>query len=559
MRHSLRNQLIATLSLALVLNACRANVITPDQATNGGCTDNGNGTMDCKTMRFGEESLDSDSSDIDVITPSPETEASGNETVADPVEDESTSDEDDTDSNSGNGSGNASTGGGGNGGGGGGNILGAFGNALDGLYKGILGGLDSLFGNSKKKKKEKEREIQRKVAEAANVAQQVAELGQSAEENYREDTQAIRTIGNGSNYDPKELDDQIRAKARDHDEGIDSLGGETPELNPQDPPLPSSRDNSDKSCHQLRDCDRSTPEQKKVHNTKDYIEGAREHVKENFTGNERKAREGILNTAESTADAAEKSYAKGDSELGDQLVDLSLKLTDFAISSIPIAGDIYTIANAIAGENFITGEPISKEQAVIDITISVLSLASGGIVGVAGDLNKGKKILEVAAEEALEKKVKEELGEEAAEAAIKRQVKEQSERRAKDIEEGLKDAEKELETKKNLEKGLAEGKERNPLPDNEAFHYDNKIKGQIDRRGWTEESVNDTLRNPDRTVKTRDTRNNPSTGTRNDDPATAYFDKDGNYVVRNDTNGNIVQVSDKNDPNWITNLPPPKE
>lgn len=39
-------------------------------------------------------------------------------------------------------------------------------------------------------------------------------------------------------------------------------------------------------------------------------------------------------------------------------------------------------------------------------------------------------------------------------------------------------------------------------------------------------------------------------GTKNDDPATMYFDKDGNYVVRNDRTGDIVQVSNKNDPTW---------
>lgn len=33
-------------------------------------------------------------------------------------------------------------------------------------------------------------------------------------------------------------------------------------------------------------------------------------------------------------------------------------------------------------------------------------------------------------------------------------------------------------------------------------------------------------------------------------PLRAYIDKDGNYVVRNDGDGSIVQISDKFDPNW---------
>jgi filamentous hemagglutinin len=33
-------------------------------------------------------------------------------------------------------------------------------------------------------------------------------------------------------------------------------------------------------------------------------------------------------------------------------------------------------------------------------------------------------------------------------------------------------------------------------------------------------------------------------------PATAYINEDGSYVVRNDQTGEIVQVSDRNNPNW---------
>jgi WXG100 family type VII secretion target len=79
--------------------------------------------------------------------------------------------------------------------------------------------------------------------------------------------------------------------------------------------------------------------------------------------------------------------------------------------------------------------------------------------------------------------------------------------------------------------------------------YGPKIEKQMVKRGWTPESIDDTIEHPDRIVETRDTRFNLD-GTRNDDPATAYINSDGSYVVRNDRTGDIVQVSDRNDPDW---------
>nr|WP_256497687.1 colicin E5-related ribonuclease [Herbaspirillum sp. WGmk3] len=69
-------------------------------------------------------------------------------------------------------------------------------------------------------------------------------------------------------------------------------------------------------------------------------------------------------------------------------------------------------------------------------------------------------------------------------------------------------------------------------------------------RGWTEVEINSTISNPSKMVRTKDTRFDPVTGTRLNDPATGYIAKDGSYVVRNDRTGHIVQVSDRNDPSW---------
>lgn len=87
------------------------------------------------------------------------------------------------------------------------------------------------------------------------------------------------------------------------------------------------------------------------------------------------------------------------------------------------------------------------------------------------------------------------------------------------------------------------------LADDATIGIGNKISGQMSGRGWTSDLIGDTLRNPSRTVVTRDTRWT-SVGTRMDDAATAYIRSDGTYIVRNDVTGDIVQISNRNDPNW---------
>lgn len=77
-----------------------------------------------------------------------------------------------------------------------------------------------------------------------------------------------------------------------------------------------------------------------------------------------------------------------------------------------------------------------------------------------------------------------------------------------------------------------------------------KIERQMISRGWDRGSIDVTISNPHRAVIIRDTRHNPNTGTRNNDSATAYINSDGSYVVINDRTGDIVQISNKNDPNW---------
>lgn len=81
------------------------------------------------------------------------------------------------------------------------------------------------------------------------------------------------------------------------------------------------------------------------------------------------------------------------------------------------------------------------------------------------------------------------------------------------------------------------------------IEFEPKIEKQLGKRGWTKESIKDTIQNPSRTVDTRDIRHLPD-GTKLNDPATAYINSDGSYVVRNSMTMQIVQVSDRNNPNW---------
>ncbi|MFJ3958069.1 colicin E5-related ribonuclease [Arthrobacter sp. NPDC090010] len=80
--------------------------------------------------------------------------------------------------------------------------------------------------------------------------------------------------------------------------------------------------------------------------------------------------------------------------------------------------------------------------------------------------------------------------------------------------------------------------------------FEPKIEKQLKGRGWTKDSVRDLVNNPSKEIRTRDTRWRPDGSGKNDDPATAYLNKDGGYVVRNDKTADIVQVSDLTDPNW---------
>ena len=70
-----------------------------------------------------------------------------------------------------------------------------------------------------------------------------------------------------------------------------------------------------------------------------------------------------------------------------------------------------------------------------------------------------------------------------------------------------------------------------------------KILKQFPRRGWTKRKVQGLIDKPFHT--------SPAMNKANNNPATAFFNKDGGYVVRDSVNGEIVQVSNRSDPNWV--------
>ena len=76
-----------------------------------------------------------------------------------------------------------------------------------------------------------------------------------------------------------------------------------------------------------------------------------------------------------------------------------------------------------------------------------------------------------------------------------------------------------------------------------------KIRQQMVTRGWTIASIEQTIRHPAQTVSTRDTRHVPGGGRMND-PATASINLDGSSIVRNDRTGDMVQIANRNDPDW---------
>lgn len=78
---------------------------------------------------------------------------------------------------------------------------------------------------------------------------------------------------------------------------------------------------------------------------------------------------------------------------------------------------------------------------------------------------------------------------------------------------------------------------------NSSFYYGAKIQKQISTRGWSDALIDDTINQPHATRSAVDKATHRA--------ATAYFRKDGSYVIRDDITGRIIQISNRGDPNWM--------
>ncbi len=76
-----------------------------------------------------------------------------------------------------------------------------------------------------------------------------------------------------------------------------------------------------------------------------------------------------------------------------------------------------------------------------------------------------------------------------------------------------------------------------------SFLYGSHIMRRLKKRGWSDGLVDDTISSPYAVRKSV----NKHTGGN----ATAFFRRDGSYVVLDDSTGEIIQISDRYDPNWI--------
>ncbi|MBA5806429.1 hypothetical protein F9883_00825 [Morganella morganii] len=114
-----------------------------------------------------------------------------------------------------------------------------------------------------------------------------------------------------------------------------------------------------------------------------------------------------------------------------------------------------------------------------------------------------------------------------------------------------------VENRKNTEdrKKAAEDKikeEKDKKGKTPELKFDEKIKDQMNGRGWTEQDVKDTVaKGPKgKSFDKRSPKKTPPDHLGRNDTATIYG-KQGEYIVVNDRTGEVVQVSDKTDPQWI--------
>ncbi|MBC7533022.1 MAG: hypothetical protein H7318_15720 [Oligoflexus sp.] len=299
----------------------------------------------------------------------------------------------------------------------------------------VMGTIGNLFGSGDKKKKEKEKEIQEKVRQTEDIGRKIEALVTSSRDSYRDDFNKLEEMTSGSFSKPKEIRKLVQKKAEGYNKNLGEIANRRPDITDEKNASNASPNDPESNCNEMHDCNLNTPEQRKLKGVKDYIAGAREYVKGAYSGDDAKEREGILDSADSLTDAASAHYRNGDIELGDETVELAKKVADIVVGATPVVGDIVDIASAITGKNLITDEPLSDEEAIIQVASALTSLATGGYVGTINDIRKGGNVLKEAIKQHVKKEAKKEAKKQAGDIARK-----EGERRMKQAEEGERQA-----------------------------------------------------------------------------------------------------------------------
>ena len=91
--------------------------------------------------------------------------------------------------------------------------------------------------------------------------------------------------------------------------------------------------------------------------------------------------------------------------------------------------------------------------------------------------------------------------------------------------------------------GNSSGGTSSSTPDPDDWDISSKKAMQMDKRGWTSERISETIRNPHTTRE--------AVNKANGNPATAYYNAEGSYVVRDNITREILQMSDRLNLSWI--------
>lgn len=204
--------------------------------------------------------------------------------------------------------------------------------------------------------------------------------------------------------------------------------------------------------------------------------------------------------------ALNKDYKNARTMLG-----LSNSFLDIGLGLTPFVGFLKDAYEAYSGKNLITGEPLSTFDRTMSFVGFSLGVASGGTLN-AGILKSLPKIFPYAKK--------------AVQAGL-----------------GVLDSARKLGISKKYKYG-------DFTPFKPSTMNPKKIGRQLESRGWNSSQLGETVNQPYKKFKTRDVRYQKN-GPKLDDPATGYMNKDGSYVVRNDKTGDIVQINNKNDPEWM--------